>query len=169
MKNMSSSFVPMVYDRTFEEWPSRAQPFELYLTFLAELSSTKGQIISKGLFGVLKFSQKTNEWIRRSSKNEFVRSFFGRIREHQTSFRDYLTFITWTHNIKHLEMYIFCLPCLNQFLNGAWYNISSFYLILKMSGVGWRTMGTVGTNCKSKLKFQIFLGTFTLQMFIFKL
>ena len=71
MKNMSSSFVPMVYDRTFEEWPSRAQPFELYLTFLAELSSTKGQIISKGLFGVLKFSQKRNEGIRLSSKKEF--------------------------------------------------------------------------------------------------
>ena len=39
----------------------------------------KGQIISKGLFGVLEFSQKMNERIRRSSKNEFVRSFFGRI------------------------------------------------------------------------------------------
>ena len=39
----------------------------------------EGQIISKGLFGVLEFSQKRNEWIHRSSKNEFVRSFFGRI------------------------------------------------------------------------------------------
>ena len=53
---------------------------------------TKGQIISKGLFGVLEFSQKTNEQIRRSSKNEFVRSFFGRIRGYQKSFRNYLTF-----------------------------------------------------------------------------
>ena len=52
----------------------------------------KGQIISKGLFGVLEFSQKMNERIRRSSKNEFVRSFFGRIREYQKSFWDYLTF-----------------------------------------------------------------------------
>ena len=34
---------------------------------------TKGQIISKGLFGVLEFSQKTNERIRRSSRKEFVR------------------------------------------------------------------------------------------------
>ena len=38
---------------------------------------TKGHIISKGLFDVLEFSQKTNERIFRSSKNEFVRSFFG--------------------------------------------------------------------------------------------
>ena len=54
--------------------------------------SSKGQIISKGLLDVLKFSQKTNERIRRSSKNEFVRSFFGRIRGYQKSFRNYLTF-----------------------------------------------------------------------------
>ena len=37
---------------------------------------TKGQIISKGLFGVLEVSQKTNERIHHSSKNEFIRSFF---------------------------------------------------------------------------------------------
>jgi hypothetical protein len=36
--------------------------------------------------------QKTNKRIRRSSKNEFVRSIFGRIRGYQKSFRDYLTF-----------------------------------------------------------------------------
>ena len=36
----------------------------------------KGQIILKGLFGIVEFSQKTNERIRRSSKNEFVCSFF---------------------------------------------------------------------------------------------
>ena len=53
---------------------------------------TKGQVISKGLFGVLEFSQKTKERIRRSSKNEFVHSFFGRIRGYQKSFRNYLTF-----------------------------------------------------------------------------
>ena len=53
---------------------------------------TKGQIISKGLFDVLEFSQKTNERIRRSSKNEFVCSFFGRIHGYQKSFRNYLTF-----------------------------------------------------------------------------
>ena len=38
-----------------------------------------GHTILKGLFGVLEFSQKTNERIHRSSKNEFVCSFFGRI------------------------------------------------------------------------------------------
>ena len=32
----------------------------------------KGQIISKALFGNLEFSQKRNERIRRSSKNEFI-------------------------------------------------------------------------------------------------
>ena len=52
----------------------------------------KGQIILKGLFGILEFSQKTNEQICCSSKNEFVRSFFGRIRGYQKSFRNYLTF-----------------------------------------------------------------------------
>ena len=46
-------------------------------------SVVKGQIISIGLFGILKFSQKPNEWIRRISKNEFIRSFFGRIRGYQ--------------------------------------------------------------------------------------
>ena len=55
-------------------------------------SVTKGQIISNGLFGVLEFSQKTNKRIRSSSKNEFVRSFFGRIRKYQKSFRNFLTF-----------------------------------------------------------------------------
>ena len=38
---------------------------------------TKGQIILKGLFGVLEFFQKTNELIRRSSKNEYVHWFLG--------------------------------------------------------------------------------------------
>ena len=40
---------------------------------------TKGQIISKGLFGILEFSQKTNERIRFYYYDEFIRSFFGRI------------------------------------------------------------------------------------------
>ena len=46
----------------------------------------KGQIISKELFGVLEFSQKTNEQIRRSSKNEFVRSFFGEFEDTKSPF-----------------------------------------------------------------------------------
>ena len=41
-------------------------------------SQTKGQIISKCLFGVFNFYQKTNENTSHTSKNEF-RSFFGRI------------------------------------------------------------------------------------------
>ena len=57
-----------------------------------KLHTSKGQIISKVLFVVLEFSQKTNERIRRSSKNEFVCSFFVRIRGYQKSFRNYLTF-----------------------------------------------------------------------------
>ena len=36
--------------------------------------------------------KKTNERIRFSSKNEFVRLFFGRIGGYQKSFRNYLTF-----------------------------------------------------------------------------
>ena len=38
----------------------------------------KGQIISKGLFDVLEFSQNTNEQIRRSSKNEFLKDLLAR-------------------------------------------------------------------------------------------
>ena len=41
------------------------------------LHNTKGQIISKAFFGALELSQKTNERIRRSSKNEFLRLFLG--------------------------------------------------------------------------------------------
>ena len=52
--------------------------------------SAKGQIISKGFFGILGFFQKTNARIRflvlLSKKNEFFRSFFGRIRGYQKSF-----------------------------------------------------------------------------------
>ena len=62
----------------------------------------KGQIISKGLFGVLDFSQKTNERIRRSSKNKFVRSFFGKIRGYQKSFQIYLTFWQVVNNGQNL-------------------------------------------------------------------
>ena len=40
---------------------------------------TKGQLISKCLFGGFNFFQKTNENTWHSSKNEFIRSFFGRI------------------------------------------------------------------------------------------
>ena len=59
----------------------------------------EGQIISKGLCGILKFSQKTNERIRRNSKNEFVRSFFGRIQGDQKFFRNYLTFNDFIYHL----------------------------------------------------------------------
>ena len=39
---------------------------------------TKGQLISKCIFGVFTFLQKTNENKSTSSKVEFVCSFFGR-------------------------------------------------------------------------------------------
>ena len=53
---------------------------------------SKGQIISKCLFDVFNFFQKTNENKSHSSKNEFVRSFFGRNQDTMICFRDYLTF-----------------------------------------------------------------------------
>ena len=43
-------------------------------------------------FIVMWFSQKTNKRIHRSSKNELVSSFLGRIRGYQKSCRNYLTF-----------------------------------------------------------------------------
>ena len=44
--------------------------------------SAKGQIISKGLFDVLKFFQKTNENTSTYSKSSCFRSFLGRIRRY---------------------------------------------------------------------------------------
>ena len=37
----------------------------------------------------------------RPKKNEFVRSFFGRIRGYQKSFRNYLTFSHWVGQTRH--------------------------------------------------------------------
>ena len=55
----------------------------------------KGQLISKCLFGVFTFFQKTNENKSTSSKVEFVRSFFGRNVGLKKSFRICLTFRPW--------------------------------------------------------------------------
>ena len=52
----------------------------------------KGHLISKCLFGVFAFFQKTNENKSTSSKVEFVRSFFGRKVSLKKSFRIRLTF-----------------------------------------------------------------------------
>ena len=87
---------------------------------------SKGQIILKGLFGVLEFSQITNKRIRRSSKNEFVFLFLERIQGYRKSLRNHLTFITfWIreeekivagenrirthHSAYFLVLYFFCI------------------------------------------------------------
>ena len=53
----------------------------------------KGQIISKGLFGVLKFSKKKqmNEFIVVVNMNLFIH-FLGEFEDTKKSFRNYLTF-----------------------------------------------------------------------------
>jgi hypothetical protein len=56
------------------------------------LSALKGQLISKRLFGVFNFLQRTNENKSHSSKVEFVRSFFGGNVRLRKSFRLCLTF-----------------------------------------------------------------------------
>ena len=53
---------------------------------------TKGQLISKCLFGAFNFLQKTNENKSHSSKIEFVRSFYGGNVSLKKSFRLFLTF-----------------------------------------------------------------------------
>ena len=57
---------------------SEIKPPLYFIKGFQSVLSFHGQIISKG--------------IRHSSKNEFVRSFFGRVRGYQKSFRNYLTF-----------------------------------------------------------------------------
>ena len=52
------------------------------------LTGSKGQLISKYLFGVFNFFQKTNVNTSYSSKNEFIRSFFGRIHGFTIFFRN---------------------------------------------------------------------------------
>ena len=47
---------------------------------------TKGQIISKGLFGVLEVSQKTNERIHRSKKTNSLVRFLGEFEDSKSSF-----------------------------------------------------------------------------------
>ena len=72
-------------------WGERGNLYKNWL-ISSSLMTFKGQIISKCSFVILQFSQKTDKRIRRRSRNEFVRSFFGRIRGDQKSFRNYLTF-----------------------------------------------------------------------------
>ena len=86
----SSQFSPLVF---LPLCPNYAPYRKFYfIEFVQNSLHCKGQIISKHLFGVLNFFQKTNENKLYSSKNEFVCSFFGRIQDTIICFRGYLTF-----------------------------------------------------------------------------
>ena len=63
-----------------------------YTRMKPDFESIKGQLISKYIFDVFNFFQKTNENTSHSSKNEFICSFFGRIHGLTICFRNYLTF-----------------------------------------------------------------------------
>jgi hypothetical protein len=92
-------------------------------------------MISKSLLGILEFSQKTNERIRRSSKNEFVRSFFGGIRGYQKSFRNYVTF-SFPENYSFLELEIICCHFISRGRESGEKgnaNYSRFILVVRMS------------------------------------
>ena len=71
--------------------------------FVAHISS-KGQIISEGSLGILKFSQKSNERIHCRGKNEFVRSFLGKTRADQKSFQNYLSFSQYVNQVLIMMM-----------------------------------------------------------------
>ena len=55
------------------------------------IETAKGNIISKGLFGVLEFSQKTNEFVFTTTTNSFV-LLLGEFEDTKKSFQNYLTF-----------------------------------------------------------------------------
>ena len=76
-KRLQWKFWTMLTDRLKSKCTSRKTYRNYFLDII------KGQIISKGLFDILEFSQKTYEWILFSSKKEFVRLFFRRIRKYQ--------------------------------------------------------------------------------------
>ena len=64
---------------------------KLYLhlpTYIHKCHLSKDQIISKCLFGVFIFFQKMNKITSHSSKNESIRSFFGRIHSLTICFRN---------------------------------------------------------------------------------
>ena len=51
----------------------------LFIFLIWPILEAKGQLISKRFFEVIDFLQKMNENSSHSSKNEFIRVFFGRI------------------------------------------------------------------------------------------
>ena len=67
---------------------------EMERTLNTDNGPSKGQLISKCLFGVFTFFQKTNENKSTRSKVKFVHSFFGRNVGLKKSFRICLTFST---------------------------------------------------------------------------
>ena len=72
----------------------------------------KGRLISKAYCQGRGFSQKTNENTSHTSKNEFIRSFFGRILGQKKTFRDYLTFRS-SINFEEAKPYVILIgiPC----------------------------------------------------------
>ena len=95
--NESFSFeVPYEHIQVIMSWPLHYGPnfqilsknYEDLTCFVQKLGGFKGHIISKCLFGVFNFFQKTNENTSHSSKNEFIRSFFGRIHGLTICFRN---------------------------------------------------------------------------------
>ena len=68
------------------------QFFLLLYVWASKIYVDKGQLISKANCQGPGFSQKMNENTSHTSKNEFIRSFFGRILGQKKTFRYYLTF-----------------------------------------------------------------------------
>ena len=66
--------------------PTRSQCGQNFYEIAFDSSASKGQLISRCLFGVFNFFQKTNENTWHS--NEFICSVFGRIHSLTICFRD---------------------------------------------------------------------------------
>ena len=73
-----------------------------YLLKYFLLSVAKGQLILKGLFGILKFFQKF-DIVLLGKKNEFIRSFFGRIVGLKEPLRFFLTFKVLLSNLNTVD------------------------------------------------------------------
>ena len=73
------------YHQTEQKWPTSRDALTPYLQYKGLVHkrrhqfSGKGQLISKANQSSRGFSQKTSENTSYTSKNEFIRSFFGRI------------------------------------------------------------------------------------------
>ena len=77
----------------------------------------KGKLVSKGLFGILKFFPNTNKRIGHivllGKKTEFLRSFFGRIVGLNEPLRFCLTLSVVSTNVKKDRFSNFSCRCLN--------------------------------------------------------